>query len=331
MTLRRHTAVLAVATLFAGCAPLQQAPLVYSSKVSVGVDVSATSTETPGVGVNVGYKQIDAAYVPVAVARKCELAGTEKLNCADPAFNILALNGDSNDEATEKDDPEQLKRQDELVATAVERVNDSQVKVRQATARLSRDEELAARLDERRAVYAQLKASGASDVEIEKARLDMLASEAAEARIASGKIELAAARGELNQAVSNNAEASQKYTRLAPTNKNGKRDAYSVFGSFEADTKAKAGSGTAEVGLVLGKVFSTGVASQNLTGGLAAYYARRGSEEAASRLPSSPAIACIGKAQELIAAVPEADRKDVAVAALNACGGGLPATLSSIP
>jgi len=40
--------------LLLGCSPLQQAPLVYSSKVSVGVDVSATSTETPGAGVTIG-------------------------------------------------------------------------------------------------------------------------------------------------------------------------------------------------------------------------------------------------------------------------------------
>jgi hypothetical protein len=49
-------------------------------------------------------------------------------------------------------------------------------------------------------------------------------------------------------------------------------DSYSVFGSFEAKSSAKA-SGEASVGL--GKIFATGVASQNISDGLSDYYRSR--------------------------------------------------------
>ena len=61
------------ATLFTvsltACAPLQQAPLVYSSKLVVGLDVSTSTTENPGFSFSAGVKTVDAAYVPVAVSK----------------------------------------------------------------------------------------------------------------------------------------------------------------------------------------------------------------------------------------------------------------------
>lgn len=66
--------------------------------------------------------------------------------------------------------------------------------------------------------------------------------------------------------------------------KNEKTDAYSVFGSFDANTKAGAEAGGSsatkgEVTLVIGKVFSTGVASQNLTEGMRRYYSGMGAAQ----------------------------------------------------
>src|SRR5689334_4374134 len=72
---RTVLAAAAAATLL-GCAPLQQAPLVYSSKVAVGVDLSSNAAESPGISISLGVKTVDAAYVPVAVARSAEAAAS---------------------------------------------------------------------------------------------------------------------------------------------------------------------------------------------------------------------------------------------------------------
>jgi hypothetical protein len=70
---------------------------------------------------------------------------------------------------------------------------------------------------------------------------------------------------------------------IVATATNGKQDAYSVFGSFSANTavgttnnagdSSKSTTVAATAGVSLGKVFSTGVASQNLTLGIREYYA----------------------------------------------------------
>jgi hypothetical protein len=61
--------VLLVLPLFSGCAPLQQAPLVYSSKLVIGADISTPTSESPGVSVSLGVKSVDAAYVPIAISK----------------------------------------------------------------------------------------------------------------------------------------------------------------------------------------------------------------------------------------------------------------------
>ncbi len=53
----------------AGCAPLEQAPLLYTSTVTLGASTGVNANETPGFDFVFGYKQVDAAYVPVAVAK----------------------------------------------------------------------------------------------------------------------------------------------------------------------------------------------------------------------------------------------------------------------
>ena len=47
--------------LLTGCAHLEQAPLVYSSKTTLGVEVSTASVEAPGLAIALGFRQIDAA------------------------------------------------------------------------------------------------------------------------------------------------------------------------------------------------------------------------------------------------------------------------------
>ena len=55
-----------------------------------------------------------------------------------------------------------------------------------------------------------------------------------------------------------------------------KKDAYSVYGRFESSTRTNNDTKGISAGIDLGKVFSTGVASQNLSSGLAEYYRQIG-------------------------------------------------------
>ncbi len=58
----------AAAALTAGCASTKQAGLLYSSSVSMGLgmEVKAADAAAP-VSINIGFKTLDVAYVPVAV------------------------------------------------------------------------------------------------------------------------------------------------------------------------------------------------------------------------------------------------------------------------
>lgn len=280
-----------VALGLAACAPLQQAPLVYSSKVSVGIDISGTATEQPGVSINVGYKQIDAAYVPVAVAKPCEEKEAGKRdNCTDKIYELKEIEGKN-----KVGDSEVPKG---ALDAAQKRISEfKQI----SQARDSADTELARaklRLDE---AVKQL-----SDFNSDKAAALKVAAEKNGAGLTTDESILLAEQNrrvsqvEVERAAVKTTEGQKKKTDEAFNSanvtglveaygliggENSKTDAYSVFGSFDANTKAsvEVGGATApkgEVGLALGKVFSTGVASQNLTEGLRRYYAGLGAEHA---------------------------------------------------
>lgn len=48
---------------------MSQAPLVYSSKQTLGIDITLPNPETPAAELHVGFKNKDIAIVPVAVAK----------------------------------------------------------------------------------------------------------------------------------------------------------------------------------------------------------------------------------------------------------------------
>ena len=61
-------ALCAAVALLAGCASTKQAGLLYSSTVSMGLGMEVkTADATAPVGINIGFKTVDVAYVPVAV------------------------------------------------------------------------------------------------------------------------------------------------------------------------------------------------------------------------------------------------------------------------
>ena len=88
-----NVVVMSVVFVLAACAPLQQAPLVYSSKTSMGIDLSTPTSEQPGVSINIGFKQVDAAYVPVAVAKDCD-TGKGVQNCQHKIYELMKITGE---------------------------------------------------------------------------------------------------------------------------------------------------------------------------------------------------------------------------------------------
>ncbi len=81
--------------MIAGCYPLEQAPLVYSSKQQIGVHVTSGTTDTPGIDIVVGYKGLDIALVPVAVAKFCEAADHE--DCLNEIYRMQVIAGGRQD------------------------------------------------------------------------------------------------------------------------------------------------------------------------------------------------------------------------------------------
>lgn len=64
-------ALCVVAALTAGCASTKQAGLIYSSAVSMGLGMEVkTADATAPVSINIGFKTLDVAYVPIAVMER---------------------------------------------------------------------------------------------------------------------------------------------------------------------------------------------------------------------------------------------------------------------
>ncbi|WP_157773671.1 hypothetical protein [Variovorax atrisoli] len=270
----------------AGCAPLQQAPLVYSSKVTVGMDVSATATEQPGVSVNFGYKQVDAAYVPVAVAKPCDEGASTKQNCTHSSYALKKIEGTNNvgDSSVPKS----------ALQAAEDKINQFK---RTSLERDKAENEY----DKAVAKARELQKALNNYVDSNQSALSVAGGKAEASRSPDEKVLLGeretlanrfnAARSEVGLAIAKKEKADEAFDAanvagLAEAfslvgGENKKTDAYSVFGSFDANTKARAEAGTTvapkvETALTIGKVFSTGVASQNLTEGMRTYYAGAG-------------------------------------------------------
>ena len=289
---------------FAGCAPLEQAPLVYSSKSVVGVDLSATATEQPGLSANIGYKQVDAAYVPVAVAKSCDYESNQKIsstknhdrslgsgaendkalekntsevNCTNPIYALLPIAGNNN-VADSRNDNESMeeakKRLDEFKGlgaardNAAKELSAAQTKKNQAANAVALLEEKYGDIENNKTLDEQIK----SEYKRKTADLKTLTTEEEDAKESLKSAELAVSSFDISKLLNAFNMVEQD---------NNKTDAYSVFGSFDANTKAVSEvegktTGTGKIkgdtGLVLGKVFSTGVASQNLTEGMRKYY-----------------------------------------------------------
>lgn len=286
-------------SMLGACAPLQQAPLVYSSKNVVGVDVSATTNEAPGASINIGYKQVDAAYVPVAVAKPCDKNESDKiaLNCQSDIYKLHLVRGSSEEgiEAKEGNNDN---------AESVEIVRNYQIRTVSHELAIKKRDEAEKQLAE---IASQEQETDTSKQVGIQARKELATKE-----LGAAKLAWQAAQNEFNQ-------AKAKFDKLSPeqmkkandaTKKSNQvmQDAFSVFGSFDAKTQTGVGPQEdketsadsqdkkpldLKAGVNLGKMFSTGIAAQNLTKGLEAHYRNQsaaGCLERARHLTDDPHI-----------------------------------------
>lgn len=243
-----------VLPLFAvGCSPLQQAPLMYTSKQIFGVDISAPTTESTGVTMSIGFKSVDAAYVPIAVSKE----GTE-------VKIVNATYGSSDGAQGPSTGDLQVSRVNALkVAILSEQTAQSNLK--SANDELTAAQQYNAYISAGNTEQAQnlvtssvFKSSNLS----RHSGFTTLNKEIPSNDIAGLKSALIGAEESLKKATSDVDITKKELAELLYVQRN---DAMSVYGSFGATTNGDSGS----LSNKLGKVFSTGVAAQNLTEGIA--------------------------------------------------------------
>lgn len=299
---------LMTAPILGGCLPLEQAPLVYTSKVEMGVGVAAGQPEAPGLNVNIGFKSLDAALVPVAYAKHC---GAKAMSgCNAVKYDAQVVKGTNKLSAASLLDEQATKQLLEAIAAGnntIKLTSDLIVdRKRQLdeVAGLGAKKALLATLAPPPAPPAPAPVPGQPDgatVTVAAAQPALSAAQIAEAaklqaeidrisKINQDDIRADISRLEMQNAaaaksVSANEEAlRQALARRSTRSGDDKEDALSVYGSFN-------GSATGDrngAGLTLGKVFSTGIAAQFIAQGLA------------TSAPASAVAQCLRSAQELL-------------------------------
>ncbi|MDQ1091518.1 hypothetical protein QE400_000931 [Xanthomonas sacchari] len=260
--------------LLGGCAHLEQAPLVYASKISIGADVSTASAGTPGISMHVGIKSVDAAYVPVVVARNCRNDSTG-IPCVGREYDLMRISGSAKQGMP---DAEESPVEAVLIANANKASADYQQALRdealakQAVTEVQRKLEQLRKSEEFRdlsSVSIWGEGAGANAIKNSGGWIGLPANKTRllqdfnnlEQKAQTASAEYAAKRtdSEVKRAILSSERAKITKSNLG--------DAYSVFGSFNSGNSGDVEKG-ANVGL--GKVFSTGVAAQQLASGVAA-------------------------------------------------------------
>lgn len=238
--------ILTTTLLISGCSPLQQAPLIYTSKQVLGIDISAPTTESAGISMNLGFKNIDAAYVPLAVSKAQE--DGEKFAIE----HIYATYGQGAADAPSVQQRSVSKLERELAE------KNQELKLLQSTRHelLTKNQlqPLNKPLAEQVAEMVPLPHAITSNLKDKKSLSD------------EEKLQILAA---VDDAIKiKEAAAAKNREEIINALKITQYDAMSVFGSFDSSTN---GNNTEGVSHKLGKIFSTGVAAQNLTQGLQKY------------------------------------------------------------
>lgn len=263
----------AIVYALSGCTALPQSALIYSSRSTVGISLTSNPASSSGITLSAGVDIVDAAYVPVAVTAKVP-DGSPVVPTVIP---IQASNGSldgKKDQNTTTSDNNARKIDDYVKALNEEQTLSSQLsalKERDRLATASRNaSDISTRLTEKKTPGADpnelTNANAAADGA--KKALDAFTQSHSEL---TGDVPTVTAQLERAQA-----DATQKRAAAAEAAglfQQTKSDAFSVYGRFDGNvsgggavtgTDGKSAP-TTSVALLAGKVFSTGVASQNLT------------------------------------------------------------------
>ena len=289
-----HTAIaLGASLMLCACSGLQQAPLLYSSKSIVGVDISTPSSESPGASISIGFKLVDIAYVPVAVSKTMEDGSGRDLPSDIVRIEANFGEGSSAGQIDKLSQEELDKVGDLLKAKAKERSFEKALDIAEAAFKKKIEGQRAHELamaDPKTKASAQELAAKTKSIADELIDLD-----------ASRKTKRAAFRQ--SQIDSAEAAAGVEIGNLLRTDK---RDAMSVYGRFDSAGAASAAS-SPSANLTAGKIFSTGVASQNLT-------------EAARLQAATGGLAmCLDSLTSMLSVLPEAARTAALEKFSNAC------------
>lgn len=262
----------AAAALVGACAPMEQAPLVYSSSQQFGVQVTAGAPEAPGFNVNIGYKGLDAAFVPVAVAKYC--GAKPSAECKEAIYALKPIMGENQRGGTSSVNQQMLERIEGRIQQARADIANEEAEVASAELRKKANAADRARVAALTAEKTSLEAipadqEGASgrttrigEITADLKKISELPTDASiDQTIQNRKSRIEALRAALKE---DESLADRMRTSRSAQSTDTKGDAYSVYGSFNGGAAGDRNGAT----LTLGKVFSTGVAAQNLTQGL---------------------------------------------------------------
>lgn len=262
--------LLVISALLPACAPLQQAPLLYSSKATVGIDVSTSTTESPGGSISFGVKIVDAAYVPVAVSKKVTDQSSSR-ELPSEIIRIEAIFGEGStagrlDSLTEENKTKirdflNAKLVEEKIAEGIKALE--KIQSERATNREAAQASLARIETELQAFTAETSADVKQKKEAERDASKQRLEEATASFDRDAPV-LESKRSELQVARATSDRLFAAAAEAASFLRTDKRDAMSVYGRFNSTGAAGAAS-SPSASLTAGKIFSTGVASQNLT------------------------------------------------------------------
>lgn len=258
-------AILATPAL-AACYPMEQAPLVYASKSTIGIGVTAGTPENPGLDVTIGFKETNVALVPVAVAKYCRYSSAT--NCTHATYAMQIIRGGKVDTVANRAIDAAIAANQEEVIKLSSDIRQIELEKKTAESNL----QLLERQSEAQAVLARL---GTTPTEGElasqtKERTDaqlILATAAGvgtadavteRARVASASALL---QTKIERLTAVNNDIARLRLQLIPDTQGSREDALSVYGTFRGG-----GTGDAKgASLTGGKIFATGIAAQNLS------------------------------------------------------------------
>lgn len=297
--------LLALSLALSGCAPLQQAPLVYTSSHVVGVKLGVAPTQPESMEAVIGYKDLDAAYAPVAVSNPyLDKAMTSGNKYDKELYEIKEIYGIYGTQASAEGATQLLTKEEsaDMEAyfqrfSAMNKSKETSITDRKAKESSQALLDLADQLkkdlaangsctalvatDELKEGYSNILKCSSGDAQADAAnkysKLQLeaksyreFATDANAAKIASDNSE-GLYQNDLKEFNDIKDRVRGALEKLASIQK---RDAISVYGSFDADTGAETAKpqsvtdssvGDNGVKVKVGKVFSTGVAAQNVS------------------------------------------------------------------